>query len=391
LTALIAAAPASGIALGQLDDFQGGTTQFWAGGGGTGSTLINIPNAGFYGNGDHCLQITAANSNLGINNTTTLWTGNYAAAQVARIGLHLNNTGANPLALRIMIFGPGGTFATANEIVLPAASGWVSVEFGLDASSLVYNGGGGTGQLADTLANVSTVLVRHDPDPLSQSGQGNPVTGQLRIDNIRALPLPSITLGQSDDFQDGTTKAWKGVASPTNVASGGPAGPTDRYFQISASSSHLGTHNALQWRGDYLAAQIGKIRVHLNNTGVDPLALRFTVFGPGGNFTTTNALHLPPGSGWVLADFALDAPSLTYNGGAGTGLLADTLANVGTLLIRHDPDPISPFVVDGDPVTGTLGIDNVTALPEPGSTALLAAGIGALGVARPRRRSRTAR
>ena len=185
----IGAAPATAIVLGQLDDFQSGTLLSWQGGSGSGSPApVNLPNGGPEGIGDRYLQIGAVNSHLGTNNTTQ-WTGNYNAAMVAKIRFMLNNTGANPLQLRLSIFGPGGTFTTTNEVVLAPAIGWVVVDFGLDAGSLTQTGGVGT--LGQTLANVNTVLLRHDPDPISGMGSGNPVTGQLGIDNIRALPEPS--------------------------------------------------------------------------------------------------------------------------------------------------------------------------------------------------------
>jgi hypothetical protein len=369
------ALPASGVVvLGHIDDFSDGTLDSWAGGNGTGTVLINVPNGGPNGNGDRFLQVTATNSNLGTNNTVQ-WLGNYLAAGIAKVGFHLNNSGANPLELRISVFGPGGTFTTTNEVELLPGSGWVAVDFSLDASAFTQTAGGGT--LAQTLANVSTLLLRHDPDPISPSGTPNPVTGQLRIDNIRAVPAAVIALGQLDDFQDGTLETWAGSSSPTNIPTGGPDGATDRYLQINASDGYLGTHNAVQWTGNYLVAEVGKIGVHLNNTGINPLALRLVVSGAGGSFATTDETVLPPASGWVAVDFSLDSAALTQTAGGGT--LADTLANVSTLRFRHDPDPISP-PSEIDPVTGTLGIDNIHALPEPGIGATLAAAFATLAL-----------
>lgn len=191
-----------------------------------------------------------------------------------------------------------------------------------------------------------------------------------------------ITLGQLDDFQYGTVESWTGGSGsgsppPTNIPNGGPDGIGDRYLQISASYSHLGTNNTVQWTGNYSAAQVAKIRFHLNNTGANPLALRISVFGPGGTFTTTNETVLAPGSGWVVADFLLDSASLTQTSGFGT--LATTLANVNTLLIRHDPDPISGSG-QGNDVTGQLGIDNIQALPEPSLALLRIVGIAVLAL-----------
>jgi hypothetical protein len=209
---------------------------------------------------------------------------------------------------------------------------------------------------------------------------------------VAAVPALGITLGQLDDFQDGTVEFWgggggSGSPPPTNIPSGGPEGFGDRYLQIAALNSHLGTNNATQWTGDYLAAGVGKIRFLLNNTGTNPLAMRITVFGPGGTFTTTNETVVDPGIGWVVVDFGLDSESLTQTAGFGT--LAATLADVSTLLIRHDPDPISSSG-QGNPVTGQLGIDNIRALPEPGVLAQLGVGFLALRLAQ-RSGSRRAR
>jgi hypothetical protein len=192
-----------------------------------------------------------------------------------------------------------------------------------------------------------------------------------------ATPAIAITLGQIDDFQSGTLQGWAGGSSPTNIATGGPAGAGDRFLQISASNGNLGTKNTAQWTGDYTAAGVARLNFQLDNLGSTPLALRITLFGPGGNFTSTNATVIPPGSGWVSVDFVLDNASLTQTQGFGT--LADTMAAVDTLLIRHDPDPISPSG-EPNPVTGTLGIDNIQALPEPAALLLQIAGVAALAL-----------
>lgn len=192
-----------------------------------------------------------------------------------------------------------------------------------------------------------------------------------------AAPAASIVRPQTDTFQDGTTQNWIGGASPVNVPSGGPDGAEDRFLRISATNGNLGTNNIMQWTGNYTAADVAKIEFNLNNLGPNPLALRITLFGAGGTFTTTNETVLPPGSGWVSVDFALDSGSLTQTAGFGT--LAQTLADVNTLLIRHDPDPISPSGQENH-VTGVLGIDNVTALPEPSSALLRIAGIAAFAL-----------
>jgi hypothetical protein len=192
---------------------------------------------------------------------------------------------------------------------------------------------------------------------------------------VYAAPAASIMLPQIDDFQNGTLQNWAGGATPTNIPDGGPDGLGDRFLRLNSVNSNLGTNNTVQWTGNYTAAGVTRLNFHLNNLGPDPLALRIALFGPGGRFTTTDETVLPPASGWVSVEFALDSASLTQTQGFGT--LADTMANVQTLLIRHDPDPISGSG-QPNPVTGTLGIDNIVALPEPGAALLRIAGIAAL-------------
>jgi hypothetical protein len=197
-----------------------------------------------------------------------------------------------------------------------------------------------------------------------------------------AAPAAAITIGQVDDFQDGTLQGWGGGSTPTNIANGGPAGSGDRYLQISAVANNLGTNQTAQWTGNYIAAGVSTLSFQLNNLGANPLALRITLLGPGGAFTTTNETVLAATSGWVSVEFGLGEADLTRTQGIGT--LAQTLAGVTTFLFRHDPDPISA-PMQGNPVTGTLGIDSVTAVPEPGSAFLLATGLAALALQRKRR------
>jgi hypothetical protein len=199
---------------------------------------------------------------------------------------------------------------------------------------------------------------------------------------LGAAPALAISLGQVADFQDGTTQGWGGGSSPTHVATGGPGGAGDRYLQISATSSNLGANVLAPWSGSYAAAGVDALSFDLNNFGAVPLFLRITLFGAGGAFASTTACVLAPGSGWVTHVFGLGESDLTRTQGIGT--LDQTLADTNTLLIRHDPDPLSP-PGQQNPVTATLGIDNVTAVPEPGTAILVAAGVAMLAGGRRRR------
>jgi hypothetical protein len=67
-----------------------------------------------------------------------------------------------------------------------------------------------------------------------------------------------------DTFQGGTLLGWGGGASPTNIATGGPAGAGDRYLQVTGSGAGgaggvPATSNGVQWSGNYSAAGVTAI------------------------------------------------------------------------------------------------------------------------------------
>src|SRR5688572_2446366 len=204
---------------------------------------------------------------------------------------------------------------------------------------------------------------------------------------LAAGPAAGISLGQVDDFSDGTLQSWAGGAPKTNVATGGPAGAGDRFLQVSASGGSLGMNNAVQWTGNYLTAGVTSIVLDLQNLGSSALALRVALTGPGGTFTTVNEVVLGASSGWTTVGFGLGAADLVQTAGAGT--LGQTLANVTSLLLRHDPDPVSP-PGESNGVSGVLGVDNIRAVPEPGSFTLVGLGLAALAHRRRRTRQATA-
>jgi len=194
-------------------------------------------------------------------------------------------------------------------------------------------------------------------------------------------PAEAISLGQVDSFQAGTLQGWGGGSTPLNVATGGPAGASDRFLQIGASSRNLGTENNEQWAGNYASAGVTSLRFQVENQGATALALRITLFGAASltAYTSVEELVVPAQSGWITAEFTLSQIALVRT--RGNESLAQTLASVARLLIRHDPDPLSP-PGDQNPVTGVLGIDNVTAVPEPGTALLVVTGLAALAARR---------
>jgi hypothetical protein len=211
----------------------------------------------------------------------------------------------------------------------------------------------------------------------------------------------ALTIGQTDAFEDGTTQGW-GVPGaspnpPVNVATGGPNGTGDGYLQLVASGagagaagSRLSVLNSGQWAGNYLATGIRTIRMDVNNFGPDDLYLRllfedFEGAGPPVNLALTeDSQFVPAGSDWTEVAFSIDLDNLVALLGTALGAVTDT----DTLRIFHNPDPAFPGPGVGIPtVNVTLGVDNITAVPEPSAPTLaLAVGLSLLAASAVRHR-----
>ena len=121
----------------------------------------------------------------------------------------------------------------------------------------------------------------------------------------------------------------------------------------------------------------------LKNFGNTELTVRLLFEDPMGGppvdqAVTTLGVVLPAGSGWTHAVFALSPSSFTVLSGAITPLLSNT-----TLVRIID----SPTTTDAVPIIGALGIDNVNAIPEPETYALMLVGIAFLGFVSKRRKA----
>ena len=198
----------------------------------------------------------------------------------------------------------------------------------------------------------------------------------------------AVTLGQLDDFQDGTLQDWTGGATMENMADGGPGGVADRFLRVQSfggfgGGSRLATFNGTQWSGDYLAAGVTAIDVWLKNLGQTDLQMRVVLFdldGGDNRWTSTVAHTLVVGSGWQRLTFSLEENALTNV--QGTTDYAQLMTDVDRMMFRHQagvPD------ANGDSIIAEAGIDNVrAAVPEPGTLAVL--GLGAAALLRRRRR-----
>lgn len=186
----------------------------------------------------------------------------------------------------------------------------------------------------------------------------------LSLLGLAASPSSAITLGQRDDFQSLSTSGWvSGPANPvqpTVVSSGGPAGSGDAYLFITATGgsgagSRLVGINAAQWTGDYAAAGVSGIGMDVANFGSTALQLRLTFFGSG---KVTDAVVLPAGAGWRRVQFGFDPATV--------GAFAD-------LRIFHGFTDNAVF--PGPAMPAQLGLDNITAVPEPGTAAAMGLGL----------------
>jgi hypothetical protein len=214
--------------------------------------------------------------------------------------------------------------------------------------------------------------------------------GLLILFGLISSAQATIVLGQVDDFEDGTLQSWEGnfVSPPVNVPDGGPTGLGDNFLEATSNGgvgpgSHLAVFNADQWSGDYLTAGVTSVQVDMRNPNAAPLEMRLLLLdngAAGGNFTSLATTIVPPDNQWHTYVFSLAPADLAPVDGAFDANA--TLANLWRLLIRHQPG--APAGQGGGATfDGQIGLDNVTALPEPSTLSLLA--IGAVGLLRRRR------
>lgn len=202
------------------------------------------------------------------------------------------------------------------------------------------------------------------------------VAGIASVISFAPTALATVSLGQFDDFEDGTTQSWAGGSAPTNIVTGGPAGAGDSYLQLTTNNTNMGARNQNQWTGDYTGEGITAIEANVANFGASPVELRVLLFSTigGAEFTSTLTTVVPADGEWASVVFGLTAADLTQVNGAPTSSAA-ALASIGNLLIRHQPGtPNGSGFGSTVPIVGQLGFDNITATPEPASFALLALG-----------------
>jgi len=164
------------------------------------------------------------------------------------------------------------------------------------------------------------------------------------------LSASGVELLAPDDFEDGTTQGWRSGSAnnpnpPSWEPSGGPDGPGDGYLRVQSSGlsgpgGNLVAFNTEQWAGDYAAAGVVAIRAQLRNLGESDLVIRLLIEGSGGSVLSAAAANLPAHGTWRQVVWPTPG-----------------IGGVVKLRILHAPD-----AGDFEPLAGTLGVDDVTAL-----------------------------
>ena len=109
---LLLVRPADAVIVGQIDDFQDGTTANWTNGAIIGITPVtNIATGGPAGAGDRFIQITSDGSGPGGRLTVfnrDQWLGDYVSGGIKAVEVDLRNQGAVNLSIRLAFKnGPG--------------------------------------------------------------------------------------------------------------------------------------------------------------------------------------------------------------------------------------------------------------------------------------------
>ncbi len=188
----VAGAAAYAVVAGEVDDFEGGTTENWQHPQPT-SLVTNQATGGPGGAGDNYLRVvsngtTGAGSRLAVVNRTQ-WIGDYnALGSEVVISMDLANQGAGALAIRLGVEAAGSPttrFISTSSFALPADGVWRPASFTLSTAEMTSVQGSLT--LAQVLGAAIELRI------VGATGaiwMGDVVAATLGIDNIDITQLP---------------------------------------------------------------------------------------------------------------------------------------------------------------------------------------------------------
>ena len=174
----------------QRNDFETGTTLNW-GDGGPANTTSNAASGGPLGADDNYLRVTSAGgggagSRMIVLNRGSQWTGNFAASGIPAVEMDLKNFGNAPLSMRIALMSGTNNYVVSTTPTTLANDGqWHHLIFPLAPSALTANGA----SAASILGSVTEFRILHSAAP---DHRGDPIVGVLGLDNIAAVPEPSV-------------------------------------------------------------------------------------------------------------------------------------------------------------------------------------------------------
>ena len=178
---------------GQVDTFQGGSTNNWANGHGV--PVISTTGGPGAANGPY-MQMTATGG-TGADSKMTLfnqsqWTGNYSAAGVAGITMDLKDLSGTSLTLRVALKTATGNspgWVSLTGFALPNDNAWHHVTFPLDAADLTPVNS--PPPLATVLTNVVELRFLESASP---AVEGDVIAASVGATNITAVPEPALAL-----------------------------------------------------------------------------------------------------------------------------------------------------------------------------------------------------
>lgn len=188
-----------------------------------------------------------------------------------------------------------------------------------------------------------------------------------------------LTLGQVDTFQGPSFNNWQqGANSPPGaltVVGGGQGGASDFYLRIVGTGgvgagSRITAFNTAQWAGNYPAAGVTAIEMDLfapTTSNAENLSFRIA-FRTGFSGYLSQPFTVPRDGAWRHAVYNLTANDMIAVGGPSS--FETFIQSVDEVRVLHST---STFSLNGDPINGIVGIDNIraTAAPVPEPTGLL--------------------
>ncbi len=200
---ILAGAARAELIGGQIDDFEGGTTENWTNGFIAADPVLETGGPG--GLSDHYMKVSAdgmvgAGGRLIVFNRSQ-WVGDYITPGVAAIEMDLKNLGSATLSMRIAFkqtttqFSPG--YVTTTGFSLPAGPDWLHAVFAVDASAMT---GIGLPPAFDTLMTAPVEMrILHSAGPALN---GDVIASQVAVDNITLIPEPVIGDANLSGFVD---------------------------------------------------------------------------------------------------------------------------------------------------------------------------------------------